>query len=64
MHPTPLGYRFIAESVYQFLKEKGLLKPGWKIICFGDSITRGGGSKNKNNYPSYLSQLVNDQVHE
>jgi lysophospholipase L1-like esterase len=56
VHPTSLGYRFIAQNVYYFLKENGLLKPRQKIICFGDSITKGG--KDGANYPSYLSELI------
>ncbi|EOR92740.1 esterase [Arcticibacter svalbardensis MN12-7] len=56
VHPTALGYRFIAQNVYFFLKAKGLLDPNQKIICFGDSITRGGGQGA--NYPTYLSELL------
>lgn len=56
VHPTALGYRFIAQNVYQFLKENNLLESKTKIICFGDSITRGGG--NGANYPMYLNDLI------
>lgn len=56
VHPTALGYRFIAQNVYHFLKENQLLKANQKIICFGDSITRGGGQGS--NYPTYLSELI------
>ncbi|CDF79572.1 GDSL-like lipase/acylhydrolase family protein [Formosa agariphila KMM 3901] len=56
VHPTALGYRFIAEHVYYYLKVHQLLKDDQKIICFGDSITRGGGQGA--NYPAYLNALI------
>ncbi|MDW7691169.1 GDSL-type esterase/lipase family protein [Flammeovirgaceae bacterium SG7u.111] len=63
VHPTALGYRFIAENIFQFLKEEGLLQGQKKIICFGDSITngvgnKGGGTTNGENYPSFLSKRI------
>ena len=58
VHPTALGYRFIAENVYHFLKENKLIGEAKKIICYGDSITRGGG--NGANYPAYLGELISD----
>ncbi|MBP1841247.1 SGNH/GDSL hydrolase family protein [Formosa algae] len=58
VHPTALGYRFIAEQVFKFLKSNELLKPNQRIICFGDSITRGGGQGV--NYPSYLNELLRE----
>lgn len=58
VHPTALGYRFIAKNVYHFLKEHKLIGEGKKIICFGDSITRGGG--NDANYPAYLRELISE----
>ena len=59
VHPTSLGYNFIATAAYQCLKANGLLTENSKIICFGDSITNGAGSKGGGttegeNYPSYL----------
>ena len=56
VHPTALGYRFIAENVHFFLKENRLLKPNPNIICFGDSITK--GSNQGENYPTYLNELI------
>ncbi|KAA5825193.1 hypothetical protein FPF71_08355 [Algibacter amylolyticus] len=56
VHPTALGYRFIAHHVYDFLTHNKLLKPNQNIICFGDSITRGGGQGA--NYPTYLNTLI------
>lgn len=64
VHPTELGYNFIAENILQFMKEHGLLKKYLKIVCFGDSITRGdgvmaGGTVSGKNYPSFLYQKLN-----
>lgn len=62
VHPTALGYYFISTQIYQLLQDEKLTDK--KIVCFGDSITFGGGpNKNKDsirmNYPSYLAQLLN-----
>ncbi len=62
VHPTALGYYFISTHIYQLLQDEKLTDK--KIVCFGDSITFGGGpNKNKDsirmNYPSYLAQLLN-----
>jgi len=67
VHPTILGYHFIAENVFQFLKKNGYLKEGVKIVCFGDSITNGAGSKGTGtvigeNYPSFLSKMINGYI--
>jgi lysophospholipase L1-like esterase len=64
VHPTSLGYHFIAESIYQFCKENMLLNPDTKIICFGDSITHGGGGTKVDNYPGYLSQRLDIQAND
>jgi len=56
VHPTDLGYQFIGTSVFYFLKENNLLTTNVKIICFGDSITRGGGKENT--YPVILQKLI------
>ncbi|MDV7139141.1 GDSL-type esterase/lipase family protein [Maribacter sp. TH_r10] len=63
VHPTALGYRFIAETVFDYLKMNALLKKGQKLVCFGDSITHGAGTKNRGtvtgqNYPAVLSALI------
>ena len=65
VHPTALGYHFIAENVFQFLKQNDLLNKYNKIICLGDSITAGSGSKGVGtvmgeNYPSFLNYRLND----
>ena len=63
VHPTSLGYHFIAENVFQYLKKNDLIKAHMKIVCFGDSITHGSGSKGNDaeiceNYPSFLSDKI------
>lgn len=60
VHPTSLGYHLIASQVFFFLKENELIKSDKKIICFGDSITFGGGEENERNYPSYLNQFIKE----
>lgn len=60
VHPTALGYHFIAEQIFQFLKEHKLIKRDMKIICFGDSITNGAGVDKEKSYPSVLAQLIYD----
>ncbi|MFY0686445.1 MAG: hypothetical protein JXQ90_04720 [Cyclobacteriaceae bacterium] len=57
VHPTALGYHFIAANVFQFLKDHQLLDQYDKIICFGDSITYGGGLESS--YPAVLQELLN-----
>lgn len=57
VHLTVLGYHFIGELVFSFLKENQLLSKKQKIICFGDSITRGGGSKG-GAYPTILAERI------
>lgn len=56
VHPTPNGYRFLALAVSQFLQYNNL--PINRIVCFGDSITRGDGSTEKESYPAYLKKLL------
>ncbi|WP_052823336.1 SGNH/GDSL hydrolase family protein [Neotamlana sedimentorum] len=58
VHPTAFGYQFIAQNVFQFLSEHNLIDGNNKIICFGDSITR-GNAKGKN-YPSFLNKLLKE----
>lgn len=67
VHPTSLGYRFIAETVFECLKEKRILEEHLKIICFGDSITYGSGVKNGGtvegeNYPAVLLSLIDSET--
>jgi lysophospholipase L1-like esterase len=56
VHPTPNGYRFMALSVFDFICDHEL--PTNNIVCFGDSITHGDGSMDKESYPAYLLKLL------
>ncbi len=61
VHPTPRGYKVIAESIAHFLQMKG--KSYKKIICFGDSITfgayvKGEGRTKGETYPAVLKRLL------
>jgi lysophospholipase L1-like esterase len=56
VHPTPNGYRFMALAVSQYILFNNL--PASRIVCFGDSITRGDGSTDKESYPAYLKKLL------
>ena len=63
VHPTALGYYFIGQTVYHYLKTNSLLSKDQKIICFGDSITygsgaQGGGTAEGDCYPCVLSNLI------
>jgi lysophospholipase L1-like esterase len=57
LHPTPEGYRMIAVAVYQHIHFNKLITG--KIVCLGDSITRGDGSLDKESYPAWLKKLLN-----
>jgi lysophospholipase L1-like esterase len=57
IHPTANGYRFIALTVYDYLTAHNLAKG--TIVCFGDSITKGDGSIDRDSYPAYLLKLFN-----
>lgn len=56
LHPTPDGYRVIAVAVYEKIIATKL--PTSKIVCFGDSITRGDGVADGQNYPAFLKKLL------
>lgn len=61
VHPTPQGYRIIAENIASFLKDTGRIY--LKIICLGDSITfgayvKGEGSTRGKTYPAVLKKLL------
>ncbi len=60
VHPTATGYRFIALAIYDAINQ--FLLPTKRIVCFGDSITFGDGSTDKNSYPAYLKKLLQNQV--
>mgnify|MGYP002398239103 CR=1 FL=1 len=56
VHPTPEGYRVIGLAVYDYIMYNQL--PAGRIVCFGDSITWGDGSLDKDSYPAYLKRLL------
>lgn len=56
MHPTPEGYRLMGVVVYEYIMNKKL--PHNRVVCFGDSITHGDGSMDKESYPAYLKKLL------
>jgi len=56
IHPTPDGYRAIAIAVYECIKCNHL--PHERVVCFGDSITKGDGTIDGKSYPAYLKRLL------
>ncbi|UYQ92494.1 SGNH/GDSL hydrolase family protein [Chitinophaga horti] len=56
VHPTADGYRLIGVSVYDYITYHQL--PTSKIVCFGDSITNGGGGVEGTSYPANLKRLL------
>lgn len=62
IHLTPEGYRLMAKTIFQFLKEHGLNRQA-KIVCFGDSLTygaamQGAGTAEGDTYPAQLQRLL------
>lgn len=59
VHPTPTGYKAIAQKVREEIS-KARLNPK-VIVCFGDSITFGAGAKTASrdeSYPAVLQGLL------
>lgn len=56
IHPTADGYRTIAVAVYEKLLT--IQSPRQRLVCFGDSITNGGGGVEGNSYPARLKKLL------
>lgn len=56
VHPTRDGYRFMALGVSQYIQYHDL--DIRRIVCFGDSITKGDGSIDNESYPAYLKKLL------
>jgi lysophospholipase L1-like esterase len=56
IHPTPDGYRTIAVAVYEKLIT--INAPYKRLVCFGDSITNGGGGLEGFSYPARLKKLL------
>jgi lysophospholipase L1-like esterase len=62
VHPTPEGYRVIAEMVADAIVDRSTFYP--KILCYGDSITfgqyvAGEGTVTGETYPARLAELLN-----
>ena len=57
LHPTADGYRVIGVAVHAQMVYNQLTKKK-KIVCFGDSITKGDGAEGGENYPAYLKKLL------
>ncbi|MDN3663837.1 SGNH/GDSL hydrolase family protein [Algibacter miyuki] len=63
VHLKPIGYKLIAENVFDYLKTNNLLDKYKHIICFGDSLTKGSGASGAGtitgeNYPSFLYRML------
>lgn len=56
VHPTRDGYRLMGVAVAQYILYNHL--PAQRIVCFGDSITKGDGSIDKESYPAYLNKVL------
>lgn len=65
IHPTAAGYRLIGELVAEVMVRENLSSLR-RIVCFGDSITRGvhlpgEGTATGETYPAFLAQLLDDK---
>ena len=63
VHLKAIGYKLIAENVFDYLKTNNLLDKYNHIICFGDSLTKGSGASGAGtitgeNYPSFLYRML------
>lgn len=66
VHPTPEGYQLLAGLIYKFMITNNLIEPNMKVICFGDSITKGvyvngSGTSTGKTYPGVLSKLLTNR---
>ncbi len=64
VHPTAAGYQLMGEIIWSFFEKSNLQTKYKRIVCFGDSITKGSGASGAGtvtgqNYPSYLNQKLN-----
>lgn len=60
VHPTPEGYKLINEIMWDYFITNNLTTKYKRIVCFGDSITRGSGSKPGGDYPSLVRKKFNE----
>ncbi len=56
VHLTPRGYELLAQLIAKKIKAAEL--PASKVVCFGDSLTKGSA---KANYPAYLDEILKRQ---
>jgi lysophospholipase L1-like esterase len=56
VHPTPDGYRVMAVAIYEALIRTNASYK--RLVCFGDSVTNGGGGLEGSSYPAYLKRLL------
>lgn len=64
VHPTSYGYEFMSYVIFHKMLLHNSINNGMKIICYGDSITKGvhvkgSGTAIGETYPAYLSYLLN-----
>lgn len=67
VHPTGQGYSFISKLIFDYLEVEMKLKQDMKIVCFGDSITRGSnvegsGTVTGKTYPAYLLKMIQHTI--
>ena len=65
VHPTAAGYEAMAGWVAAALGEA--VRPGDRVVCFGDSITfgahmRGAGTATGDTYPAWLAAVLNRKL--
>ncbi len=65
VHPTAAGYQLVGEIIWDYLTSNDLQNRYKRIVCFGDSITKGSGASGAGtvtgkNYPSYLNTKLNE----
>ncbi|MBZ4192277.1 SGNH/GDSL hydrolase family protein [Niabella beijingensis] len=56
VHPTRDGYCLMGVTIAQYCLYNHL--PVQRVVCFGDSITKGDGSIDKESYPAYINKVL------
>ena len=59
VHLTPHGYELLAQLIAEKIKTAKL--PSSKVVCFGDSLTKGSA---KANYPAYLDEILKRRAND
>lgn len=65
VHPTPEGYKILADAISSVIKKQKLMKN--KIVCIGDSITHGvyvegAGTAGGETYPGRLAAALSTRL--